>query len=69
MAHERAIATSLLRDPALQSLAGFAGHLGHAQLDWAVVVPFTLLQRSAASAAARSLGELRKRSCGAGLQA
>jgi uncharacterized membrane protein YfcA len=42
MSMQRAVATSLLAI-ALQSFAGFVGHLGHASLDWAVVVPFTLV--------------------------
>jgi hypothetical protein len=39
---QRASATSLLAI-ALQSLAGFLAHLGQVSLDWAVVVPFTLM--------------------------
>jgi uncharacterized membrane protein YfcA len=38
----RAVPTSLVV-MALQSFAGFVGHLGHASLDWAVVVRFTLM--------------------------
>jgi uncharacterized membrane protein YfcA len=39
---KRASATSLLA-LALQSLVGFVAHLGQAKLDWAVVIPFTLM--------------------------
>jgi uncharacterized membrane protein YfcA len=39
---QRAVATSLLVI-ALQSFAGFLGHLGHPGLDWAVLGPFTLM--------------------------
>jgi uncharacterized protein len=39
---KRAIATSFVAI-ALQSLAGFAAHLDQASLDWATVVPFTLM--------------------------
>jgi uncharacterized membrane protein YfcA len=42
MPMKRAVATSLLVI-ALQSFAGFVGHLGHTPLDWAIVVPFTLV--------------------------
>ena len=42
MPMRRAVPTSLLAI-ALQSFAGFAGHLGNAHLDWAVVVPFMLM--------------------------
>jgi uncharacterized membrane protein YfcA len=38
----RAVPTSLVVI-ALQSFAGFLGQLGHASLDWAIVVPFTLM--------------------------
>ena len=37
-----AITTSLLVI-ALQSFAGFLGHLGESSLDWAVVVPFIIM--------------------------
>jgi uncharacterized membrane protein YfcA len=39
---KRAVATSLLVI-ALQSFAGLVGHLGQTPLDWAIVVPFTLM--------------------------
>jgi uncharacterized membrane protein YfcA len=42
MPMKRAAATSLLVI-ALQSFAGFLGHLGQASLDWSVVLPFTLM--------------------------
>jgi uncharacterized protein len=42
MPMKRAVATSLLVI-ALQSFAGFVGHLGGPKLNWAVVVPFTLM--------------------------
>jgi len=42
MPMKRAVATSLLVI-AMQSLAGFAGHLGHSSVDWQVVGPFTLM--------------------------
>jgi len=42
MPMKRALATSLLV-VALQSFAGFTGHLGQANLDWTVVLPFTLI--------------------------
>lgn len=41
MPMKRAVDTSLFVI-ALQSLAGFLGHLAESSLDWAVVVPFTL---------------------------
>lgn len=39
---QRAVATSLVV-VALQSFAGFLGHLGQPSLDWAMVGPFTLM--------------------------
>jgi uncharacterized membrane protein YfcA len=42
MPMKRATATSLLII-ALQSFAGFVGHLGHSSFEWAAVVPFVLM--------------------------
>lgn len=42
MPMKQAMTTSLLVI-ALQSIAGFLGHLGESSLDWAVVAPFTLM--------------------------